>query len=129
MFHLSKNLFFGRIEHGKKDHEDSIRILFLNDDFEGYPVANGIYPDAIFDLTTTASSLASVIASLNPKGGTHETWQKAINAIDGGKDQFALHVLTNVAQILDSFKTIHPDEFGEYHQSIQNDLSKLMKSL
>lgn len=129
MFHLAKNLFFGRIEHGKKDHEDSIRILILNDNFEGYPVSDGAYPDAIVDLTTTASSLASVIASLNPKGETAETWQKALNAIDGGKDQFMLHVLTNVAQILDSFKTTHPDEFGEYHQSIRNDLSRLIKSL
>lgn len=67
MFHYSDNLFFGRMSNG------SVRILKFKGKPPEWPLAEGLYEDAILDVIVDQHSWCSIIASVSsfgePSGG------------------------------------------------------------
>ena len=74
MYHLSDSLFFGRRSNG------DVRVLkFAKWDFDvGFPRVDGVYPDAILNLTIQPSHWASVVASVSEMGETGPQFRRAL---------------------------------------------------
>jgi len=73
MFHLSDNLFFGRLPDGK------VRILKFAVPPADWPKADGVFPDAAFDQTIDDGGWGSIVASVSAKGEADGRWYKAMD--------------------------------------------------
>lgn len=85
MFHVSKNLFFGRKANG------DVRILKFPDDYKTAAVPwpdadyDGKYPDAVLDIAVKEDGWCSAVASVSRSGETAVSYCDACE-LHSGKD-------------------------------------------
>lgn len=73
MFHLSDNLFFGRLPDGK------VRVVKFAAPPKDWPQADGVFPDAVLDQEIDDGGWGSVVASMSAKGEGDGRWYKAMD--------------------------------------------------
>jgi hypothetical protein len=112
MHHSSDNLFFGRLSNG------DVRILKFPNNPAEWPRVNGVYPNALFDVTINDGHWGSIVANASAKGEVDGRWYKAMDFHHGRefRNSFNLPSNENMTSIeLRAQAKAHEDAAKKFH--------------